>query len=271
MVHMPSHIYIRTGNYKKGEEVNKNAIEKYHAYLKLYPDVANNSFLYEIHNRHMKAACSMNNDNYAIALKDAVDCKNSFDTSFLSMDGPMGDYIQYVYITPELAMINFERWDDILKQKELSERFHYGSILQQFAKGMAYANKGNLEMAKALLNKLEEIMKTNEKSLSIVLGTFNAAIQGATVAKNILKGTIVEKEKQLHQAIKYYNLAVTEEDAMVYNEPRDWITPARHYLGNALLKAKRYKEAEKVFKEDLKIHPKNYLATKGLKAAMSSP
>ncbi len=54
---------------------------------------------------------------------------------------------------------------------------------------------------------------------------------------------------------------------MIYNEPRDWLTPARHYLGNALLHAKKYKEAAKIFRADLKVHPKNYISTKGLKAA----
>jgi len=267
MVHMPSHIYIRTGNYKKGEEVNKAAVESYYTYLKLYPDVVNNSPLYEIHNRHMKAACSMNRDNYANALKDAVDCKNSFDTSFLSMDAPLGDYVQYNYITPELAMIAFEKWNDILKQNDLPERFHYGSLLQQFAKGLAYANTNNLKQANSSLNKIEKLM--NEKSLSIVFGAFNAPIQGAGVAKNILKGTIAEKENKIEQAIQYYKLAVAIEDSMIYNEPRDWLTPARHYLGKALLHAKKYKEAAKVFRADLKIHHKNYISTKGLKAAIA--
>ncbi len=159
MVHMPSHIYIRTGNYKKGEEVNKAAIESYYTYLNLYPDVVNNAPLYEIHNWHMKAACSMNRDNYAFALKDAVACRNSFDTSFLSMDAPMGDFIQYVYMTPELTMLTFEKWDEIIEQPDVKYRYHYAYLLQQFAKGMAYANTNKLEQAKFSLANLESIIK----------------------------------------------------------------------------------------------------------------
>ncbi len=265
MVHMPSHIYIRTGEYKKGEEVNKAAVEKYYTYLKLYPSVANNSPMYEIHNRHMKAACSMKRDDYVIALKDAVDCKNSFDTSFLSMDAPLGDYVQYLYMTPELVMIAFDKWNDILNQNDLPERFHYGALLQHFAKGLAYANTNNLEQANSSLNKIERLM--NEKSLAVVFGPFNAPIQGARVAKNLLKGTIAEKEKRIKQAIQYYKIAVATEDSMIYNEPRDWLIPARQYLGNALVRSKNYKEAAKIFTQDLKIHPKNYLSTKGLKVA----
>jgi tetratricopeptide (TPR) repeat protein len=178
------------------------------------------------------------------------------------MAAPLGDYFQYIYMTPELAMITFEKWNDILKQKDLPERFHYGSLLQQFAKGLAYANTNDLKQAHSSLNKIEKLM--TEKSLTIVFVPFNAAINGATVAKNILKGTIAEKEKKIEQAIQYYQLAVATEDSMIYNEPRDWLTPARHYLGNTLLHAKKYKEAAKVFREDLKIHPKNFLSTKSL-------
>jgi tetratricopeptide (TPR) repeat protein len=265
MVHMPSHIYIRTGNYKRGEEVNKAAIESYNTYLNLYPDVVNNAPLYEIHNRHMKAACSMNMDNYAFALKDAVACRKSFDTSFLSMDAPVGDFIQYVYMTPELTMLTFEKWDDIIEQPDVPFRYHYAYLLQHFAKGMAYANTNKIEKSKFSLANLESIL--SEKDLSVVFSPFNAPLTGANTAKYILMGTIAEKEIRIDQAIQYYKLAVATEDSMIYNEPRDWLTPARHYLGNALLHAKKYKEAAKIFRADLKVHPKNYISTKGLKAA----
>jgi tetratricopeptide (TPR) repeat protein len=130
---------------------------------------------------------------------------------------------------------------------------------------MAYANINKLEKAKLSLANLESIL--NEKDLSVVFLPFNAPLTGANIAKHILMGTIAEKEKRINQAIQYYKLAVATEDSMVYNEPRDWLTPARHYLGNALLHAKKYKEAGKVYSEDLKAHPKNYISTKGLKSA----
>ena len=266
MVHMPSHIYIRTGQYEKGALVNTTAVTEYKKYLKLYPDVVNNAGLYEIHNCHMKAACSMNMDNYSIALKDAVDCRNSIDTSFLSMDAPMGDFIQYVYMTPELTMVTFEKWNDIINQPDVAARFHYASLMQQFAKGMAYANTNKLVMAKSSSNKLKSFL--NEKDLAVVLPPFNAPITAANIAKDILLGTIAEKEKNINTAIRYFKKAVTTEDLLVYNEPRDWLVPARHYLGSALMTAKRYKEAEMVFWEDLKVHPKNHISIKNLKGAV---
>ncbi|MEO6219081.1 MAG: hypothetical protein ABIO81_01540, partial [Ginsengibacter sp.] len=266
MVHMPSHIYIRTGQYEKGATVNTSSIESYKTYLQLYPDVANNAPLYEIHNRHMKAACSLNGHDYAAALQDAIDCSNSVDTSFLVMDAPIGDFMQYVYMTPELTMVTFEKWDDIIKEGDVEPRLHYALLLQLFAKGMAFANTNNLVMAKSSVTKIEALL--NEKDLSVVFTPFNAPVTGANIAKYILQGTIAQKENNIASAINYFKRAVVTEDSLVYNEPRDWLIPARHYLGNALLKAKKYKEAKKVFLEDLKVQPKNYVSSQGLKTAM---
>ena len=265
IVHMPSHIYIRTGQYEKGVAVNRSAVEKYKTYLKIFPVVANNAPLYEIHNRHMQAACSMNMNNYPLALKDALECRNSFDTSFLSLDAPMGGYVQYVYMTPELAMITFEKWDDILQQPDVATRFHYAAVIQYFAKGMANANTNEIKKARESLTKLESFL--NEKDLAVVLTPFNAPLSAANIAKYILMGTIAQKENDPKKAIKYFRMAVATEDSLVYNEPRDWLVPARHYLGNALLNAKKYKQAEEIFREDLKVQPNNFTSVKGLQSA----
>ena len=45
------------------------------------------------------------------------------------------------------------------------------------------------------------------------------------------------------------------QDALFYSEPEDWYYPTRHTLGNALLKAGKNEEAEKVFREDIAEHP----------------
>jgi tetratricopeptide (TPR) repeat protein len=265
MVHMPSHIYIRTGEYDKGVKVNEAAVKNYYVYKRLFPAAENNVFLYEYHNRHMQAACSMNTNNYSRAIKDALDCRNAIDKALLSLEDPMGNYAQYMYMTPELTMISFQKWNDILLQPSISKRFHYGALIQEFARGMAYANTGNPELAKSSLAIMESLLI--EKNMSVVLAPFNAPVTGATVAKYILMGTIAEKENHMAQAVYYFTKGTETEDSMVYQEPRDWLVPARHYLGHALLKEKKYEEAEKVFLEDLSYQPDNYISTTGLRKA----
>ena len=97
---------------------------------------------------------------------------------------------------------------------------------------------------------------------------FNAGIAAVSVAEKILQGVIFEEEKDLTQSALLLKEAVAREDGMKYNEPKDWTHPARQYLGNVLLKAKRYKEAEQVYREDIRINPNNAWSLTGLLQAL---
>jgi len=265
MVHMPSHIYIRTGAYDQGRKVNETAVKMYDQYKKIYPPVVNGAFLYEYHNLHMLAASSLNEDDYSRAIRDAMACRHSIDTSLLSADVPMGNFIQYMYMTPVFTMITFEKWQDILKESLPEYRHHYGRLIQEFARGMAFAHTGNPDKSKSSLTIVDSLLK--EKDMQVVLEPFNAPVSGGLIAKYILMGTIAEMENKTTEAIQYFEKGVAAEDALVYQEPRDWLVPARHYLGNALLKEKKYKEAEQVFLKDLSYQPNNYISTTGFRKA----
>jgi tetratricopeptide (TPR) repeat protein len=265
MVHMPSHIYIRTGAYEKGRRVNEAAVKSYHHYKKIYPAVLNGAFLYEYHNLHMLAASSLNENDYSQAIRDAQACRDAVDTSQLSADAPFGNYIQYIYMTPAFTRIRFEKWQDILNEPLTDYRYHYGRLIQEFARGMAYAHSGQLDKSKSSLAIMDSLLK--EKDMSVVLEPFNAPVTGGFVAKYILMGTIAEMENKITEAIQYFEKGVVTEDALVYQEPRDWLVPARHWLGNLLLKEKRYQEAEQVFLKDLSYQPNNYISTTGIRKA----
>jgi tetratricopeptide (TPR) repeat protein len=58
--------------------------------------------------------------------------------------------------------------------------------------------------------------------------------------------------------------------AQRYNEPADWSIPVRQYLGAALLKAKHYDAAEKVYREDLAIYPDNGWSLYGLSESLQA-
>ena len=63
---------------------------------------------------------------------------------------------------------------------------------------------------------------------------------------------------------------MTQEDGFAYDEPADWFYPMRHYLGAALLDAKKPKDAEAVFREDLRRNPNNGWALYGLAVALTA-
>ena len=121
-VHMPAHIYIRTGNYKRGWEVDTQAVQQYRNYLSLYPAVADNTPLYLIHNLHMQATCAAMEGRYADAMQGAIDTRQSFDSSWLSFPDFMGTYIQYIYMTPQITQLRFGIWDDIIRDQKTNTK-----------------------------------------------------------------------------------------------------------------------------------------------------
>ncbi len=63
---------------------------------------------------------------------------------------------------------------------------------------------------------------------------------------------------------------MTLDDELEYDEPEPLPFPARHWLGAALLEAKRPGDAERVYREDLKDHPHNGWSLLGLQMALKA-
>ena len=266
MVHMPSHIYIRSGLYKQGIRVNELSLKGYKDYLAAFPDVANNVSLYLIHNLHMRTACAMLGDGYDYSSKSAEECRASFDTSFMSLAAPLGTYVQYVYMTPVINNVKFGKWDEVLTAPAISGNYVYANTLWHWAKGMAHARKNNFAEAR---NELE-LMKANlqKPDMLVVMQPFNSPEAAANVAAKLLEGVIAEQANDLTTAAAALKQAVKSEDALIYNEPRDWLLPVRPYLGAILLKAGSYAEAEKIFKADLQQNPNNHWGLAGFHQAL---
>jgi tetratricopeptide (TPR) repeat protein len=92
----------------------------------------------------------------------------------------------------------------------------------------------------------------------------------AALGLQAIEARIAERSGQRTGAIAAWRRAVALEDGMAYNEPADWFYPMRHYLGATLLDAKRAKEAEQVFREDLRRNPGNGWALYGLSRALTA-
>ena len=106
-------------------------------------------------------------------------------------------------------------------------------------------------------------MKT-DKDLGLALGAFNSALAGAEVAYAMLSGIIEEEKGNYSRSIEYLKKAVSLEENMIYNEPKDWLLPPLPYLGQVLLKNRNFAEAEQAFQKDLSFNPNNIWSLKGL-------
>ena len=113
---------------------------------------------------------------------------------------------------------------------------------------------------------MQQFMQNEE--LKIPMNPYSPAIDAARCAEEMLSGFMALKQKDVAQAVAHFTKAVQQEEAMVYNEPRDWLLNPNPYLGIAYLMAKQYDKAEKAFRKDLSINDQNVWALRGLHQAL---
>ncbi|HTI08251.1 MAG TPA: hypothetical protein VL832_06830 [Puia sp.] len=263
VVHMPSHIYIRAGHYKKGIDVNDRAINGYDKYLGLYQPVQESSGLYLLHAVHMKIACAMMAGNFAQAIAASDTMRRLVTSADLATPGGFGNFIQYVYDFRLFALLRFGAWEKILLEPAADSATRYSSVLHHFARGMALSHLSRFTEAQQELASLRKGLQAEELKASY--DPFSNAYEAGLVADGILTGVLAAQRGQYAAAKAAFENAVKAEDALIYDEPRDWPLPARQYLGDLLLKMGDKTGAIGVFKKDLEINPMNGWSLTGLK------
>jgi tetratricopeptide (TPR) repeat protein len=266
LVHMPSHIYLRTGNFDRGVSNNIDAVNTYRTYSTLFPASNGNAFIYYWHNLHMLANCAMLSGRYNEAIKAANELRGALDTAALAMPPPLGSFLYYMYMTPFMVDMRFEKWDNILTAPQPDAKYIYANVLYHFGRGMAYAGKNSFDEAKKEAAMVEDLMR--DESLKIPMLPFSPVSEGSAVAFETLNGFIALKQKDTKKAITHLENAADREWHMVYTEPRDWMLNPYQYLGNAYIADKNYKKAEEAFKKDLTRNAKNVWSLSGLERSL---
>jgi tetratricopeptide (TPR) repeat protein len=96
----------------------------------------------------------------------------------------------------------------------------------------------------------------------------NPAADLLSVAEKTLAGEVLYREGQTDEAVAALREAARREDNLRYIEPPAWIQPVRHALGAALMDARRYADAEAVYRDDLTHHPENGWSLFGLSRSL---
>jgi len=265
VVHMPSHIYIRVGQYEKALEQNIRSQKVDKEFAKIWgdlplPNLGTYPLSHKIHSGHaldfVRYAASVQG-NYNLASESAWAMANSIkDKQIMIMQG------QKRVAAPWQVLKTFGKWDEILKLKPKHSGTPYLDGIWAYVKGSAYLSKRNTEQATRELNKLKQIINSPD------VDKYRA---GATPVSRVLKaaaygleGEIFLADSKYSEAIEAFTLAVELEDQNNYTEPPDWPHPMRLYLGSALISAQKFKEAENVYRRDLDWHRNNGWSLFGL-------
>lgn len=264
LVHMPSHTYIRIGQYHEGVIANQKAVLVDSLYVEVCHAQGVYPLAYYPHNYHFIAACATLSGESKIALKGAIETASHAHKKLLR--DPLWATLQHYYSIPWYVEVKMGLWNDILNSSAPEKDLKYPLVIWHYAQGMAMLSQNKLEDAKKHLTEMKMIMKdTSIKALTI--WGINSVFDLCEIASTTLDGEIKAKEKNYNSAISLLQKAVVNEDALNYNEPPDWFFSVRHHLGAVLLDAGKYQDAIKVYEKDLIIYPKNGWALKGLMLA----
>jgi tetratricopeptide (TPR) repeat protein len=241
--HMPSHTWNEVGRW--GDSVRAN-IEAWHSDLKA--KVGEGFAIYPEHNLHMLLFAASMDGQGALAIQAAKD--------FAKLTG---DTFHHV-----LTLVRFGRFDEVLEVKDRPGDEVLGG-LWDFAQGYAHLRQGAPDFARAYLGRVKKAADTSKATFRV----HDAKHLLGTVA-GILEGEIHRSAGDLDAAIRSFEEAVALEDALTYDEPEPLPFAARHWLGAALLEAKRYADAERVYREELEDHPHNGWSLLGLRQALAA-
>ncbi len=262
LVHMPAHIYIRTGDYNRSNLSNIAAIQADEVFLSASEDQGMYRVGYYPHNIDFLVYGSMMNGQSENALRNSM----KLVYQLKPMEKMMPAYYDFFMTSPVQAMVRYGQWNEILTLPQPDKDLLQSAVVSHFARGIAFLRKDKLDDAQLELAKLESYYAMD--TLKTIYGAFNSAHQLASIATHLLKGELMTKLGNAEAATRMYELAIQAEDTLRYNEPPDWRLPSRHFLGAALLEIGKYEEAEKVFLEDLRRNPENGWSLRGLMASL---
>jgi tetratricopeptide (TPR) repeat protein len=257
LVHMPAHIYMRTGDYGRAAQSNEWAAKADQEYLERGGRRGIYTAAYYSHNLHFLAAAHSMQGNYAQAMAAARRLE-------ANVNGYLGEMPFFESFLPTSMLISarFGRWDDLLKTAEPPASTPVTNAFWHWARGMALAAKGKTSEAEAALRAFNA--KAGKVPPEAGYGQ-NTARDVFKIGEHFLSARLAAARGDRRGAIAHLRRAVAAEDALAYDEPPGWYHPlSRESLGGALLLDKQYAEAEAVFREDLRRNRRNGRSLFGL-------
>lgn len=263
IVHMPAHVYIRTGDYEAAVQTNERAAEVDRAYLKesgaqgIYP------MMYYSHNLHFVAVCGAMNGRYADARKNADLLVANVGPHVKEMPPLEG------FMTIPIAVeVRFHHWNEILKMPAPDPAMKTATVFWHFGRGLALAGTGKIAEAEAEYRIVADAEAATPPDVIFQMPINNKAKDIMKIAENVVGAKIAMAKKDTAGAIALLREAVAIQDKLNYGEPPDWFYPVRESLGGALLVSGDAAGAEKVFRDDLDRNPRNPRSLFGLQQSL---
>jgi tetratricopeptide (TPR) repeat protein len=264
IVHMPAHVFIRTGDYLAAEDACAKAARLDEKHVQDASKADMFTVLSYLHDLYFLAAAASMDGHYATA-KEAAD----------KLAGQVGPHVKgmpplesFLAVQPAV-LARFDRWDDILKLPPPNVNLKIANSMWHFARGVAFAASGKLAAAEVEGQALTEALESTAPDETFAMSP-NKTRDILTIASDVLAAKLATGRNEKSQAIGQLRAAVAIQDRLKYAEPPTWFYPVRESLGAALFLDGQVPEAEQVFREDLQRNPRNPRSLFGLLQTLRS-
>jgi len=264
LVHMPAHIFWRVGRYHDASEANINAAKVDEEYIAQCNAQGFYPAAYYPHNIHFLWAASTMEGRSELSIESALKV-----AKYVTLDQiKLFPTIEYFHTIPLLSYVRFGKWEEILNSSKPAPEFKYSQGIYHYAKGMAYAARGELQKAREEQSQILPLKESKEVKVIIKGGQPSGLL--LEIASELLTGQIAFSNNNFSIASRHFEAAVNLQDSLPYTEPPFWYYPARQSLGNSLMKEGKISAAENVYRRDLQDYPRNGWSLFGLSLALEA-
>ncbi|MFF0885596.1 hypothetical protein [Streptomyces sp. NPDC003456] len=269
--HMPSHLDVLCGDYRRVVAANSDAIAADEKYRRR-AGAMNFYTLYRVHNHHFRIYGAMFLGQARVALDSAAELEAAVPEELLRVQSPpMADWLEGFLAMRVHVLIRFGRWKDVLDLPAPTDPELYAvtTAMRHYARGVALSATGEVDGAEAERELFRAAVGRVPETRMLFNNTCHDIL---AIASAMLDGELEYRKGDHDLAFAALERAVELDDSLPYDEPWGWMQPTRHAYGALLLEQGRVEEAEAVYRADLGLddtlprplqHPGNVWALHG--------
>jgi tetratricopeptide (TPR) repeat protein len=261
LTHMPSHIYSRVGDHPASVRSNIKAVTADRRFLNRNSNPGLENAMLAVHNVHFLAYAHCMNGNFPAAKAAADELVRRVRPQVKEM--PM---LEGFLPTRLIVLMAFEHWNDLVQLAAPDAALPVTTAEWHFARAVAMAKLGKTDLAEK--EKLEWHKAVSQVPAETIIIELNTAGDVFKLHENLLSAAIAGSRRDNKVTIDFLKQAVAAQDALNYSEPPAFYPPVRPLLGRALLEAKQFPQAEKVFRADLEKNPRYSRDLTGLRDSL---
>ncbi|MEO5845251.1 MAG: hypothetical protein ABIQ33_10465 [Caldimonas sp.] len=261
LVHMPAHIYVRVGRYHDAVRVNEEAVA---AQLRQQATLAAQGFAarndWNFHNRHFLWFAALTEGRGELALAQARALAGA------AAKGKSAN-AEFVRSLPLLTLVRLERWDEVLGAGAPSGEAGIAAPVADYAAGVALVRTGRVAAAHEHAASLRAALDAPALRGKTLMGD-DPARTVLDILSRHLAAEIAAAEQRTDAASSALAAGSELEAALNASEPPLLGSMTRLALGDLMLRAGRWGDAEHAYRTELVAQPGSGWALLGLQRAL---